>query len=145
MIQQPYFWGICPHTWTIQLCISDSLPLVMMLPDDLWQTRPNKISPQFWQSISDGGGGLCRGIYLYNLICYLVGQLLRQSLQQSLHRSWPHCKPFDDRSSIWIMFGQTSFHVIPPLCWLWMNVSLICLPPPLKCLHIGDLSQSCPS
>lgn len=40
----------------IQLCIRFSVPLVIMTPDGLWQTRPGNISSWFWQSISDGGG-----------------------------------------------------------------------------------------
>lgn len=78
----------------------------MVLLDELWQARHGNISSRFWQSISDGGGGLCRGVYLYNLICYLLGQLLRQSLKQSLHESRPHCKSFDC-FSILIIVRQT--------------------------------------
>lgn len=33
--------------------------------------------------------GPCHGVRLYNLICYQVGQLLQQSLQQSLHQPRP--------------------------------------------------------
>lgn len=83
----------------------------MVLPDELWQARPGNISSRLWQSISDGGGGLCCGVYLSNLICYLLGQLLRQSLQQSLHGSRPYCKSFNDRFGILIIVGQTSTKV----------------------------------
>lgn len=94
----PKVSDLCPHMWTALLCIGDSVPLVMMLPDELWQTRPGHIRPRFWPSISYGGRVVpwC----LYNLICYPVGQLLQQSWQKSLHRWQPHCKPFNGRSSI---------------------------------------------
>lgn len=149
----PRVWGLCGHTWTAELCISVSVPLVMVLPDELWQARPGNISSRFWQSISDGGGGLCCHVYLYNLICYLLGQLLRQSLQQSLHGSQPHCKSFNDHFGILIIVGQTSTKV--RLCLLtvpseWIHHSSayqsprstkIYLSLPLQCLRIRAVTM----
>lgn len=135
---QPYFHelgGLCPRTWNVQLRLSVRVPPAMMLPDELWQTRPGNISPRVWQSISDGGGGLCRGVYLYNLICYLVGQLLWQSLQQSLHRSRPHCKSFNDHFSILIIVRQMSAKVR-----LRRTAALLAVPPEL--IHHSSAYQS---
>lgn len=83
----------------IRLWIRFSLPLLIMTPDGLAQTRAGNISSWFRPSLVC----LCHGVHLYNLICYQVGQLLQQSLRQSLHQPRPqptHRKSFRDLPSI---------------------------------------------
>lgn len=48
--------------------------------------------------------GLCRGVHLYNLICYPVGQLLQQSLQWSLCQ--PRPQPPASSSPPQVLLGQ---------------------------------------
>ena len=48
----------------IQLCIRFSVPLVIMMPDGLWQTRPGIIRSWSWQSISDSGG-VCAAVSIF--------------------------------------------------------------------------------
>lgn len=82
----------------IQLYIRSSVPLVIMRPDGLWQSKPRNISCRCWQSISDGSGA-CATVSIF-IIWFVIpsdswysNHCSDHSPNARPHRPTPHPNP----------------------------------------------------
>lgn len=140
--ERPYFPKSEVFVAADELCVSVSVPPVMVLPDERWQARLGNISRRFlainfrWRA--GGWGGACAALSIF-VIWFVICSDSCYGNHCGNHGAGrdPHCKSFNDRFGILIIDGQTSAKV--HLCGAAALGTI-----PAEWLHHSSAYQSAP-